>query len=303
VQLREDSRLHGSSRGGSFETPVEDPPLSSATLRFNHLFAFETDLFKGTAIVYLNRGRNTLQYMVQGMFKRDDIRIDSVKTGHIFRRPLKLPSSWLVSSATAVIKALLNNITMKLDGPEPHCFAPFCVTMDTLNVAWAGAETPLSEISDKPLEDCRLLHPMCADAPTQRAGRVKALLKLPPEACFNMEHVHTFELCIASGVKLDTWYMDVPLLPKLDIAKVMNHQPLYITAFKEGRRTYAKPHDTIPSPVVEANLFKFEIWHERILPDEDVDGDEDEDKQANKKQKASKHPLERIVNSNQVGKR
>eukprot|EP00976_Prorocentrum_cordatum_P062538 1176756-Prorocentrum_minimum.AAC.1 len=91
------------------------------------------------------------------------------------------------------------------------------MTLDTLNVAAPaygrvttalppeGTEEKLCDVFDKPRENCRLLHPMCANAATTRAGRVKALLTLPPEACFSSANVHTFELSIASGVRMDTW--------------------------------------------------------------------------------------------------
>ena len=69
----------------------------------------------------------------------------------------------------------------------------------------AGTEELLGDVVDKPREDCRLLHPLCANTPTTRAGRVKALLTLPTDACFSTAYVHTFELSIASGVKMDTW--------------------------------------------------------------------------------------------------
>jgi len=241
-------------------------PFNGRMLKYNEVFAFETDLFKGTAVVHMNKLKYTLQYMIQGRFKRDNVRIDKAKTGHIFYKPLNLPSSFLVSSASAIARGLINSLTLTLDGPAPFAVSPFCHVIDTLNVAVPGTEEPLADIVDKPREDCRLLHPLCANAVATRAGRVKALLKLPPEACFSPDYVHTFELSIASGVKMDTWELDVPILPKVDIAKCMNHQPLYVMAFMDGSSSYKNRKDKTP-PEVQSYLFNFELWHERLVLD------------------------------------
>lgn len=52
-------------------------------LRFNEVFAFETDAFKGTAVVKLQRNQHQLQWIVQGRFKRDDVKIRSVRLNEL----------------------------------------------------------------------------------------------------------------------------------------------------------------------------------------------------------------------------
>mmetsp|Transcript_12009 Transcript_12009/g.16294 ORF Transcript_12009/g.16294 Transcript_12009/m.16294 type:complete len:686 (+) Transcript_12009:291-2348(+) len=250
------------------QTPPDSGSASSSCpptlLRFDEEFSFESEVFKGTAIVNLNKANHQLQWIVQGVFKRGDIQINQVKTGHFFYRPLKLPVAWLVSVCMAIAKSLFTGLESRLSGPRQHVLAPLVLAADVVAVWPPGVQPPaLGTVVDRPQEDARGLSPVLegllppAPAPVTRSLRLKALKSLPLSACFHTDRVHTFELSLGQVyVNMNTWECAIPAFPSQDLCKVANRQPFYVMAC-----ICSKGKDVQPLHY----LFNFELWHERLF--------------------------------------
>ena len=96
---------------------VKNRPEDGVTLQTQVPFEFETELFKGSAVIFLRGLDNTpdpvfkgkaraIQFSVQGRFKRP-VFMDDLHFGMSLARPLRhLPTRWLLNLCTRVVRSL-----------------------------------------------------------------------------------------------------------------------------------------------------------------------------------------------------
>jgi hypothetical protein len=139
-------------------------PLDGVTCPVQVPFDFETELFKGRAVVYLKGLDNTpdrvfkgkaraIQFTVQGRFKRE-VAMDDLHFGMCLARPLqKLPTRWLLSLCTRVVRSLGAQYSMELSDPtveRPFMTAPIALATQMMSCNAPGEEPDLAL---PPIED------------------------------------------------------------------------------------------------------------------------------------------------------
>jgi len=267
-------------------------------------FAFESELFSGRAVVYLRglpdsparvfEGRaRAIQFVVQGRFKRP-VPMDDVHFGVRLARPLTaLPTRWLLSLCTRVVRGLGAKYGMELSDPthpRPFMTAPLALATQVLachapgeepdiqvptqveDVArrqglWRGSEADAANASgasrmkkNKSLSSSERRSTLARLIRDARRARAKANggVAPPPRTrppsdgrvpSFDVDSVWTFSFWQS---QIDFAAYDVDLgVGTFDLAKILDGQPLALSATTSDGAEVA---------------FRFEIWHERLLP-------------------------------------
>lgn len=267
-------------------------------------FAFESELFSGRAAVYLRglpdsparvfEGRaRAIQFVVQGRFKRP-VPMDDVHFGVRLARPLRaLPTRWLLSLCTRVVRGLGAKYGMELSDPthpRPFMTAPLALATQVLachapgeepdiqvptqveDVArrqglWRGSEADAANSSgasrvkkNKSLSSSERRSTLARLIRDARRARAKANggVAPPPRTrppsdgrvpSFDVDSVWTFSFWQS---QIDFAAYDVDLgVGTFDLAKILDGQPLALSATTSDGAEVA---------------FRFEIWHERLLP-------------------------------------
>lgn len=222
---------------------------------------FETDLFKGQAVIYVaglasapqglfagQRRRTAIT--VQGQFKQE-LNFDEVLTGQEFARPAKqLPAKWLVE--TVLIQLARKISPSMVIGPlsAPHVLAPLVAMAQEINVAKPGRQPdPCSAVS----EDMRLVCPQLVDkngGPMPVSGRKQHFWSVPnrEKQKFDTTNVWTFTL-YQHFVDMSAYELN--MVRKFDLAGHLDGQPLQFMMKHRSSEQY---------------LFNFEAWHEHLLP-------------------------------------
>uniref|UniRef100_A0A6S8E8Z1 Domain of unknown function at the cortex 1 domain-containing protein n=1 Tax=Aplanochytrium stocchinoi TaxID=215587 RepID=A0A6S8E8Z1_9STRA len=134
---------------------------SEAKLEYNepveqNVFHFETDTFKGKAIIrfrncpneptqYFKGRRRKQQWTVQGRFK-ENLRTNQVVTGYEFKRKVvNIPAKWIVRSALSVVRTLAPTMKEDIFSDEPYFLNPLLQTVQTLDVSWPGKEPDITK--------------------------------------------------------------------------------------------------------------------------------------------------------------
>ena len=133
-------------------------PTDGVSLPAQVPFEFETELFKGRAVIYLRGLENTpervfkgkaraIQFSVQGRFKRE-VAMDDLHFGLSLARPLRnLPTRWLLNLCTRVVQSLGAQYSMDLSDPtadRPYMLAPIILAAQTVSCAAPGREPDLT---------------------------------------------------------------------------------------------------------------------------------------------------------------
>jgi len=144
----------------------ENRPEDGVTCPAQTPFPFETELFKGKAIINLRGLQNTparvfkgkaryIQVSVQGRFKRP-VAMDDLQMGISLPRPLRrLPTRWLLNLCTRVIRTLGAKYGLEITdpaAPKPYAAAPVITCADAIACNAPGEEP---DVSLPPVEDTR----------------------------------------------------------------------------------------------------------------------------------------------------
>lgn len=225
-------------------------------------FEFETPLFRGRILVRLRNatrsdddpvahdayfsGRKRLkQIVVQGRFK-EPMPVSDVYFGDVYERPLRpAPPPSTARFIKASMSRLVPGLIMDLASEKPKVLTLYAGCAHTLSVDRPGHEPSITDI-DLP-ENTELL--LSKGAVASAEGR-KNLLSKPKHASkytYDTEHVYTFHN-FDDIVDMGQMTMRIPILGKIDMAKILNGQPLAISAVTSDGRF----------------VFNFRVWHERL---------------------------------------
>tara|TARA_B110001450_G_scaffold147738_1_gene138127 strand:+ start:930 stop:2453 length:1524 start_codon:yes stop_codon:yes gene_type:complete len=262
---------------------VKNRPEDGVTLQTQVPFEFETELFKGRAVIFLRGLDNTpdlvfkgkaraIQFSVQGRFKRP-VFMDDLHFGMSLARPLRhLPTRWLLNLCTRVVRSLGAQYSMDLSDPtsaRPYMLAPIALAAQTISCAAPGAEpdltlTPIEENARMAcLDGCgkemsanerrRKLSKIIRDAKSAR--RKAGCGDLNPGAAndgrvptYDTENVWTFSFW-QSQIDMSKYSVDLGV-GKFDLVPIMDGQPIALLCQTSDAGEIG---------------FRFEVWHERLL--------------------------------------
>ena len=176
---------------------------------------------------------------------------------HQFARPLKnMPRSFILRAATALAGKIAPGVNIQLDSDQPHFEATLGGTSKVVRADMPGDEPDIMSVNIQ--EDCTLFGGEFDQGKYVSTKRRQKLFSDPNNSdqfIYDTEKVYTFEFYEDkfSGpvYGLDLGFMTFQLESHLD------GQPLQrLAKMRDGRY-----------------LWSFQIWHEKLLPNEKADGD------------------------------
>jgi Protein of unknown function (DUF1769) len=234
-------------------------------------FAFSSELFEGQCLVrlkdvasddpkgdadYFQGRKRCFQSIVQGRFKAN-LAVSDVLTGHEFVRPLQhLPHPWLLNAGTTLIGKLAPSVNIHVHTEQPSCMAIMGATSQIVRVDRPGEEPDIRSVDIQ--ENCVELGGVFANGKMKASGRKKFLShpNRSKDYTFNTDLVYTFDfyqsLFDAGTYSLNLGFINLGLSPVLD------GQPIQcLSKTRDGRY-----------------LWSFQIWHENLLPKQNLETDE-----------------------------
>ena len=231
-------------------------------------FEFETDLFKGRALIrfrdlessdnhrqdqsYFNGRKRLSQFIIQGQFKKS-IKVSDLVTGREFDKPLKLVPPPVVSRIIRrILRRLAPSVEVDLSSTTPKVIANFPGSVQTMRADLPGAEPDIT--SDEEIQEDTAL--MFKAGHKYREGlsvkKRKRLFSDPAKASrhsFDTHKVYTFNNYDDS---ID--YVDYSINLKVyrfDMTSTLDGQPFQVMAKNKADGKH---------------LWAFHIWNERLLP-------------------------------------
>lgn len=223
-------------------------------------FEFETPLFKGKILVRLRNaksddpaghdayfaGRKRLkQIIVQGRFKEPMVMSD-VYFGDVFERPLNpAPPQSTARIIKSAMSRLVPGLIMDLSSDKPKVLTLYAGCAHSLSVDPPGQEPSITNLD--PPENTALLLGGEDFVSADKRKKMFSKPKYASEYMFNTEHVYTFHN-YDDVVDMGQMTLRIPMLGKIDMANILNGQPLAISAVTGDGRF----------------IFNFRVWHERL---------------------------------------
>ena len=230
-------------------------------------FEFETDLFKGRALIrfrdlessdnrhedraYFNGRKRLSQFIIQGQFKKS-VKVSDMVTGREFDKPLKLvPPPFINRVIRRILGRVAPSVEIDLSSKTPKVIANFPGSVQTMRADIPGTEPDIASVEEIQ-EDTTL---MFQRGSKYREGltvsRRKRLFSDPIKASrysFDTQKVYTFNNFDDS---ID--YVDYSINLKVyrfDLTSTLDGQPFQVMAKskKDGK-----------------HLWAFHIWNERLL--------------------------------------
>ena len=260
-------------------------PTDGVSLPAQVPFEFETELFKGRAVIYLRGLTNTpervfkgkaraIQFSVQGRFKRE-VAMDDLHFGLSLARPLRnLPTRWLLNLCTRVVQSLGAQYSMNLSDPtadRPYMLAPIILAAQTVSCAAPGSEPDLALAPIE--ENARLTwlgHGGKGVGANERRRKIAKIIRDAKHArrkagvdpgvnpgelmrdgrvpSFDVDQVWTFSFW-QSQIDVSKYSVDLGV-GKFDLVPIMDGQPIALLCQTSDASRIG---------------FRFEVWHERLL--------------------------------------
>ena len=221
-------------------------------------FQFESSLFKGKMLLrvrnaktdnskkselYFTKDRKRiLQIVVQGKFK-EALKMSDVYFGDIYREPLQsLPHPSVVSAAKRALEFLVPGVKIDLNSSTPKIVVLYAGCTKFFSIDKPGNEPSITEANTP--ENTDLLKRF----PSKK--KRKEVLGNPTKASmfkFDPKHIYTFHHY--DDVRdLANYELNLPVIGKIDIKKVLKTQPMTINA------------ETIDG----RSVFSFDLWHKAV---------------------------------------
>ena len=259
-------------------------PSDGVSLPAQVPFEFETELFKGKAVIYLRGLSNTpervfkgkaraIQFSVQGRFKRE-VAMDDLHFGLSLARPLRnLPTRWLLNLCTRVVQSLGAQYSMDLSDPtadRPYMLAPIILAAQTVSCAAPGREPDLTLAPIE--ENARLTflgHGGKGVGANERRRKIAKIIRDAKHArrkagvgdvnpgeltrdgrvpSFDVDSTWTFSFW-QSQIDVSKYSVDLGV-GKFDLVPIMDGQPIALLCQTSDASRVG---------------FRFEVWHERLL--------------------------------------
>eukprot|EP00798_Chlamydomonas_sp_ICE-L_P022718 gene22718-29881_t len=221
---------------------------------------FETDLFKGVAIVYLKGLPSTKPAQfegvkrhswiaIQGKFKTP-ISVDTLITGQEFDRPFEgLPPRWLLDKVFLSLAARINPSMRVGAMSAPTFMMPLISSAQLFNVSREGEAPPPMAAE----EDCRLLllHLVKKNGEPVSSSERRSMMSKQKDRVgyrFGTEHVVTFHLY---QNQIDMATMSLAFAgQRVGMSGYLAGQPLQLMTKDEETGKY---------------LYNFDLWHESLI--------------------------------------
>lgn len=275
----------------------EHHPGAAQLQRFGVPFEFRSQLFEGRAVArirgigsrddatYFRDRERKMQCLVQGRFKRR-VRCRDVVCGQEFAHSLELPLQLVVRPVLSVIQMMQPAMQADLFAKRPHLLTPLAATTQTLTVARPGqqsdrgfvtcqagaGEDTVGVMVEDPEEDTALLGGWFSGAvrsSQERKNRFNAGASAPDLDQEQAEEGEWFEPGVVYTFDFYSHVLDMQTMSAFgfDVAPILNGNPIVCMARlrTDGTAAVDATADAVSETEPE-HLWKFEIWHERMLP-------------------------------------
>mmetsp|Transcript_7927 Transcript_7927/g.12139 ORF Transcript_7927/g.12139 Transcript_7927/m.12139 type:complete len:282 (+) Transcript_7927:236-1081(+) len=233
------------------------------SLPLGKVIEFETEIFVGKALIrirgipsetpeddeaYFDGKKRLFQLSVQGKFK-ENINLGELVMGDFYEKPMKnIPKGPIMKIYQKLMESITPGIVMDLISDKPKVLANFG-NIQTLRVDLPGKEPDISVLNSIK-EDTSLLITDTKDVlSTPKRRKYLGKLKNSSKYITNSNHVYTFE-AYDQGIDLAGYCQKMPFYT-IDFVNSQNGQALALASFTRNRRP----------------VFKFLIWHERLIRD------------------------------------
>jgi len=220
-------------------------------------FDFETDLFKGKALIrmrglessediegnknYFHGRKRKSQTVIQGKFK-DAMNYADVQIGREYELPLKQPPPYIINS---MIKQILRRVSpaieVELCGEKPKVLSTLAESAQILRKDVPGKEPDITSIDLKENNELGI-----------SSKKRKKYFTYPKKASnhiFDTDHIYTFE-CYDDSMDYKEYTMNIVIM-NYDMANTLNGQPFQVMAKNKK---------------LGKHLYLFNIMHEHLLP-------------------------------------
>lgn len=230
-------------------------------LPFGVPIEFESDLFEGRMFcrlqaidshpddknhaAYFDGAKRFYQVILQGQFK-EELCMSDLFFGDHYEKPFKgIPKGLIMKSYQKFMQVLSPGIIMDMISDTPQIFTAFgsCQIMRIDN---PGEEPDVTGVPGNITENTSLLGKEFESIKNRRSHLSKP--KNSSKFTVNPKHVYTIEL-FDHTMNFGTYYQHLFGGHKIDMVPSMNGQPLSFGFFTRDKRM----------------IFKFPIWHERLL--------------------------------------
>jgi hypothetical protein len=278
-------------------SPEHHPSAEPLERRVGEPFEFHSALFEGQAVVrvrgisaaddasYFRDRRRKMQCLVQGRFKRR-IRCRDVVCGQEFGHSLELPMQLVVRPVLAAIQMMQPAMQVDLFADTPHLLTPLAATAQTLSVVQPGqqsdcgfcAKAPLEAgdtslgtvgaVVEDPVEDTTLLGGWFSSSersPQERKDWFNARAAAADLDHEQAEEGEWFEPGVVYTFDFYSHVLDMQTMSAFgfDVVPILNGNPIVCMArLRTASRDGADEAEGQKGP---EHLWKFEIWHERML--------------------------------------
>lgn len=221
-------------------------------------FDFESSLFKGKILVRIRNGKSDnveksniyfskdrkrmLQIVVQGRFK-EALKMSNVYFGDIYNKPLDtMPHPSIVSVVKKVFEYLVPGVMIDLSSKRPKIIVLYAGCTKSLSIDLPGSEPSMSEADTPENTEFLGIFPSSKERKKVLANPTNA-----SEFEFDPKYVYTFHHY--DDVRdLANYELNLPLIGKIDLKKVLKTQPMTLNAETADGRS----------------IFSFDLWHETV---------------------------------------
>lgn len=231
-------------------------------------FNFESSLFEGRALLYvaglestpkdLFQGKKRKTHLiVQGKFKKR-LEVDDVVTGQEFARPLKhLPAQTLFSVLLKFAKKLSPSMMTGLT-PVPHILAPVMAGAQVISINKPGEAPALNEAEENmQIMGSSFMTNSGKSLPSQQRKKMMSDARNRAGRSYDPGLVYTFHFW-QHLLDLSTFELDMSL-KQFSLSRHLDGQPIQLMAKTKNTGEY---------------LWKFEMWHESLLGEHALVGEE-----------------------------
>lgn len=228
------------------------------------VFEFETDLFKGLAIIRIVNasnagsdsyftGRNrTMQTTIQGVFKKN-ILMKDVQTGQEFNKPfVNIPAQFVIRPVMAIIRKLSPTLEADFFCDRPYMLSPLICTAQAMHVTPSLDEA--QDILEEPIEKTGLIRKKnnlnagsFGDSRSERKSFFNQQDNLS-NCSFHTGIVYTMDF-YQHMFHPNTYEFNAGIR-NVSLISYLNGQPMTIMAKLRDTQQY---------------LWNFEVWHEKLL--------------------------------------